>query len=241
MNIARSPSSGTHTLPTLSLRNVTKKFGGVVALRELSFDVHQNEIVALIGANGSGKSTLFNTIAGFLGPTSGEIWWQGERIDSYTSEKVATRGIARSFQEAATFPRLTTRECFDIACRYEKRADQAMELVGMCHLADSVSGSLSYGLQRMLGIGLAAAMRPKLLLLDEPAAGLTYVEVLHVAKILKSLRGEGMTIIVVDHNMSFVLPLCERAIVLAAGQSIYDGAPEAVHQDPEVRRSYLGK
>jgi branched-chain amino acid transport system ATP-binding protein len=198
----------------------------------------------VLGANGAGKTTLFNCITGFLKPTSGRVRWEGTDITGWPMHKIARQGLVRTFQQAMVFPSGTVAE--NLAMALAVRGGESSELdrlLDFCHLravADMHAAMLPFGSMRHLGIALALTARPRLLLLDEPAAGLNAAETATLAEILLALREEGVTLAVVDHDMDFLLPLVGRLVVLASGRTLREGDPQVLRRDPAVIEVYLG-
>jgi branched-chain amino acid transport system permease protein len=245
----------------LRIENARKQFGGVIAVNNVSFDVKAREIVALIGPNGAGKSTTFNLITGVLSKTGGTISVLGRKIDNAAPQQVTKLGIARTFQHVKLVPDMTVLENVAIGAHLRgrsgalasmlrlDRADEArllaeaarqIERVGLSDQIDALAGSLSLGQQRIVEIARALCVDPMLLLLDEPAAGLRHMEKQRLAALLRALRDGGMSVLLVEHDMGFVMDLADRIVVLDFGTKIAEGTPEAIKTNPDVIKAYLG-
>jgi branched-chain amino acid transport system permease protein len=245
----------------LEVKQAEKRFGGLIAVNKISFDLKAGELVGLIGPNGAGKSTMFNLITGVAPVTSGEIFFRGQRIDALPSRNIARLGIARTFQHVKLLPQMTALE--NVAIGAYQRADagllksslrldrdeeaaqlqnafQQLERVGLSGEIHELAGNLPLGKQRILEIARALAADPILLLLDEPAAGLRYREKVELAKLLKKLRAEGLSILMVEHDMEFVMSLADRLVVMSFGAKLAEGHPQEVQQNPAVQEAYLG-
>jgi len=245
----------------VSVRNVVKRFGGLVAVNDVSFDVHAGEIVGLIGPNGAGKSTLFNLLTGTLPLTAGSVQFMGDPITGLSQRDVALQGVARTFQHVKLRPGMTLLENAALGAHARGRcglwrgglqldrqeeacimaeAMRQLERVGLAGQAHERAGSLPLGTQRLLEIARALAADPVILMLDEPAAGLRLLEKQALARLLNTLRSEGVTVLIVEHDMEFVMNLVDRLVVMNFGSKIAEGAPDDVRADPQVQAAYLG-
>lgn len=249
----------------LSVEKLDKTFGGLRALKQVSFEVPKGAIFGLIGPNGAGKTTLFNVITGVYQPDGGRIRFEGESIGGQPPARIAERGIARTFQNIRLFRAMTVEENVMVAGHHlhrssvldalfrtraqaadeaalRARARELLDVMGLGKHAGDVAGALPYGSQRRLEIARALMLRPKLLLLDEPAAGMNSQEAAELERQIRFLRDEmGLTVVLVEHNMAVVMSVCELVHVVDHGETIAHGAPERVKQDPAVLAAYLGK
>lgn len=241
----------------LETRGLTKHFGGVTAVDDVDLSVPEGEITSLIGPNGAGKTTLFNMLAGALDPTTGVIEFRGEDITGLAPEAIARKGIAKSFQITNVFDGISVLENVRVAVQarhrggwnvyqhadskstYNDEALEILEFVGLSDERDQMANTLSHGDKRSLEIGLALAIGPDLLLLDEPAAGMSQVEIEAMLELIDELVGE-YTIMFVEHNMDIVMNISDRVVVLHNGQVIASGPPSSVQADDTVQEAYLG-
>ena len=248
----------------LEVKDLCKRFGGLQAVGNVSFAVAPGSIKALIGPNGAGKTTLFNLIFGILPPDSGQVWFDGAQTDGWKPHQVAAAGMARTFQHIRLFPKMSAWENIAVGrhvhsragflssmlglpwTRREQRAvrDKALEIMGFLGVedrADVEATSLAYGQQRTIELGRALACEPKLLLLDEPAAGLNMRETSEMAKLIARIRDTGVTVLLVEHDMTLVMNISDEVLVLSYGEKIADDKPLAIQKHPEVIKVYLGE
>lgn len=247
----------------LKINNISKQFGGITALSDVSFSITEGEILGLIGPNGAGKTTMFNMITSVLAPTSGDISFYDEQISGLKSHQITTKGICRTFQNIRLFPEMTVIENVMTGshCRtksgvwksvfrtksqkqeekeiYDK-AKQLLEAVNLLEERETLGKNLAYGQQRRLEIARALASEPKLLLLDEPAAGMNEQETVELHRLIIKIRDMGITILLIEHDMPLVMKTCDRIVVLNFGKKIAEGEPKAIQSNPEVIKAYLG-
>ena len=248
----------------LSLAHVKKQFGGLSAVRDLTLEVEPRAIFGLIGPNGAGKTTIFNVITGVYKPDAGRITFDGEDVSGWPPASVAARGIARTFQNIRLFRSMSVEENVMVAGHHvhkagvvsavlrtarhaederelRRRSRALLELLGLGELANELAGSLPYGSQRRLEIARALMLAPKLLLLDEPAAGMNSQEAGELKRQIRRLRDElGLTVVLVEHNMAVVMGVCDRIHVVDHGETIAEGPPDVIRTHPQVLAAYLG-
>ena len=248
----------------LELQSIHKKFGGLHAVNDVSFQVDPGAIKAVIGPNGAGKTTLFNLIAGNLPPSAGAIYFQGKPIHGKKPHQIAGLGMSRTFQNIKLFHGMTARECVMVGCHLRsktgfiggmlhlprarkeeqwinERSMELLELLEIAEYADVEATSLAFGQQRAVELARALASEPKLLLLDEPAAGLNIYETAEVARLIAKIRDMGITVLLVEHDMSLVMEISDEIVVLCFGEKIAEDVPVHIQQNPEVISIYLGE
>jgi branched-chain amino acid transport system ATP-binding protein len=248
----------------LEAKQVSKHFGGLKAVESVDMTINQGDIFGIIGPNGAGKTTFFNMCSGIYPITSGEIWLDGENITNMHSEVIARKGMARTFQNIQLFKYMSVLENVKIGFHIhaktklwdsilhsstykkdeklaEEKGLEILERVGLTEFKDTMAGNLAYGVQRRVEIARALALNPKILLLDEPAAGMNPNETKALMEFIKKLNKDGYTIAVIEHDMKFVMNTCNKILVLSFGKKICEGDPEHVKSDKEVNEAYFGK
>lgn len=248
----------------LEVRGITQTFGGLIALEDVSFNIAKGEISGVIGPNGAGKTTLFNIITGIYKQTSGQVFLEATEITGLPSERLASRGLVRTFQNIELFGRMTVLEnvmvglhtrsrCGILSCalkmpwhlREERsiraKAHEWLNFTGIGELAEQQADSLPFGKGRMLEIARALATEPRLILMDEPAAGLNSRETFELGRLIRKIRDTGVTVVLVEHDMELVMDVCDRIMVLNLGRKLAEGTPRDIQENPEVIAAYLGE
>lgn len=244
----------------LELENITKQFGGLVALDHCSFDVEKGSITGLIGPNGAGKTVLFNVVTGIYPPTAGTVTFKGEDITHEDTYELARRGIARGFQEPSILPEQSVRENFLMASRPNsvwdnfrsvlapdddsvgsERTRELLTELGLMEKSDTKSGELSYGQQKLVQFGILLMMEPEFIMLDEIMAGVNTEATNQITDYINKYNDEGITFLVIEHDMGVITKICDKVVVLDAGQRIAEGTPAEVKSDQQVKSAYMGQ
>jgi neutral amino acid transport system ATP-binding protein len=248
-------SQGCHTVSLLQIDRLCKRFGGVVAVDECSLSVEPGSITGLIGPNGSGKTTVFNLVTGFIPKDKGTVTFKSQVIDRMGPDQIYELGIGRTFQLARIFPRLTALENMLVPVRRKglralfsgagwssekARAMEMLDFLEISHVAGKLGGALSYGQRKLLELGAVMMAEPDLVLLDEPAGGVNPALLDRISTHIRKLNSRGITFLIVEHNMGFVMNLCTDVVVMHRGHPIASGKPDVVREDPAVLDAYLG-
>jgi ABC-type branched-subunit amino acid transport system ATPase component len=238
------------TTSTLRAASVSRAFQGVRALRDVTLTVHRHEVVGLVGPNGAGKTTLVNILSGFDFPTSGTVELEGRDVTRWSAHRRGRNGLARTFQHSRSFHSLSVRENVEVAAigagaspgEARKRADELLDVLDLQSRSSAPAGTLPHGVDRRLGVARALAVRPRFVLLDEPAAGLPEAEVPDLAAVVRSVRDDhDAGVLLIDHNMALIMDVCDRIYVLDQGASLGEGTPAEVRANLDVAAAYLGE
>ena len=248
----------------LQVEGISKRFGGLDAVSDLSYDVAEREILGIIGPNGAGKTTAVNLVSGVIEPTAGRVMLDGKVVTAMKPHHLVERGLVRTFQSTTVYGTETVRENLRRGAfrqiypgllatllgtsrartarqKADAHVEEVMHWLGLERFGESVASGLPYGIQKVLGMGIGLAARPRIILLDEPVAGLSAEETDHVRDTIRLVRERGIAVVVIDHNMRFISDLCDRVLVMAQGRELARGKPKEVLANPSVIEAYLGK
>jgi len=224
----------------LQVKQISRFFGGLIALEDVSLEIKEGELVGLMGPNGAGKTTLFNIINNFIPPTKGSVYFKGEEITGLPPHEITKKGLVRTFQNVRVFEHLDVLENVEVAVPENERIE-CLKIVGLSHLARRSSSSLTFGQQRLLGIARALACRPQILLLDEPSAGLNKYETMALFKVIQEIHAKKVAIFIIEHDIGMLMDLAQKIIVLDKGRKIMEGTPDEVKGEEKVLEAYFGR